>query len=41
MPELLTLLTTLKKIFRKVVFPTEKKSIKLKKNIPPRIIISS
>ena len=41
MPELLTLLNTLKKILKKLFSPIEKKSIKLKKIIPPKIIMSS
>ena len=41
MPELLTLLTTLKKIFKKEVFSIEKKSIALKIVTPVKIIKSS
>ena len=40
-PELLMLLTTFKKILKNETFPIEKKRIKLNRNIPPKIKISS
>ena len=41
MPELLILLTTFKKISKNEICPIETKRIKLNKNNPPKIIISS
>ena len=41
MPELLMLLMTFKKIFINVICSIEKKRIKLNKNTPPKIKISS